>query len=131
MHFPINSTCPLLTLQGIILNAFFNQFHVPSAHITGHNSECIFQSISCALCSHYKALFNQFHVALLILQGILLNALFNKFHVPFAKVAGHVFAKSRQQIPCTLCFIHCRTRLVTLCIWQPLNRYFGKLQRPR
>ena len=89
----------LLTLQGMFLKAYFNQFYVTLLTLQG---------------MFLKAHFNQFHVTLLTLQGMFLNALFNQFHVPFAKVAGHVFAKSLLQIPCALCFIHCRTFLVTL-----------------
>ena len=123
--FPINAVCPLITWQGMFVNALFNQFQVPFAHMAGHIFECTllfnqfkvplanitrhisefaFQSIPCALCSHYRAYFNQFHVTLLILQGIFLNALFSLFHVTlltlqgifqsmscdFAHIAGHI-----------------------------------------
>ena len=37
--------CVYHTVQGMSLNSFFNQFHVPFARIAGHDFECTFQSI--------------------------------------------------------------------------------------
>ena len=142
---PINAVCPLITWQGMFVNALFNrfqvpfthmaghvfecnllfnQFQVPFAHITGHISECTFQLISCALCSHYRAYFNQFHVTLLTLQGMFLNALFNKFSVPFAHVAWHIFECTLQFISCD--FAHGEGHIFE-CTFQSISCYFAHI----